>query len=97
MMMPAKQQNEPAKPADRPKLDSLNDFIQEQVMQVLGKPTNLIKVQVRQLWDNHYRVNVLVGLDAASARVANSYFLVVNSEGNVITANPKLGSQYKPV
>ena len=95
--MPAKQQNEPAKHVDRPKLDSLNDFIQEQVMQVLGKPTNLIKVQVRQLWDNHYRVNVLVGLDAASARVANSYFLVVNSEGNVITANPKLGSQYKPV
>jgi len=92
--MPANQQREQPKPVDKQKLDTLNDFIEQQVIKALGKPSNLVKVQVRPIWDNHYRVNVLVGADAASARVANSYFLEVDSEGSVIAANPKIGRQY---
>jgi len=92
--MAAKQQGEQPKPVDQQKLESLNDFIKQQVIQTLGKPSNLINVQVRPVWDNHYRVNVLVGSDAATARIANSYFLMVDSEGSVIASTPKIGKQY---
>jgi hypothetical protein len=51
-------------------------------------------VDVRQLWEQHYRVNVLVGVNLASARVAHSYFLVTDGDGNVVTAEPKLSRHY---
>jgi hypothetical protein len=51
-------------------------------------------VQVRHLWEDHYRVNVFVGLDAASAKVANSYFLVADSDGNIVASTPKITKQY---
>jgi hypothetical protein len=46
------------------------------------------------LWEDHYRVNVLVGPDAASARVANSYFLVVDGDGAIVTSTPRLTRLY---
>ena len=76
---------------DREKLD---DLIREQVIHALGMPTDLRNVQVRKIWDDHYRVNVLVGMNAASIRVANSYFLVVDSDGCVIAATPKITKLY---
>jgi hypothetical protein len=39
-------------------------------------------------------VNILVGLDAASAKVAHSYFLVADSDGNVLASTPKITRQY---
>jgi hypothetical protein len=60
------------------KLDAL---IGKRVIDTLGKPGGLHKVQVRRLWDDHYRVNVLIGEDAASVTIANSYFLEADSDG----------------
>jgi hypothetical protein len=51
-------------------------------------------VQVREVWDHHYRVNVIVGVNAGSVKVANSYFLVIDSKGSLITATPKITKQY---
>jgi hypothetical protein len=51
-------------------------------------------VQVQRLWEEHYRVNVLVGADAASARVAHSYFLVIDGAGRVSACTPELTRQY---
>src|SRR5688572_32554492 len=39
------------------------------------EPADFQSVQVRPLWAGHYRVNVLVGGNAAMATVAHSYFL----------------------
>jgi hypothetical protein len=49
---------------------------------------------VRRLWEDRYRVNVLVGPDAASAKIVNSYFLKSDSDGKIIASNPKLAKQY---
>jgi hypothetical protein len=92
--MPANKQREESKPVDKAKLDTLTDFIQQQVLQSLGKPRNLLKVQVNPVWDNHYRVNIFVGSDGASATIPNSFFLVVDTEGSVIAATPKIVKQY---
>jgi hypothetical protein len=39
-------------------------------------------------------VNILVDLDAASAKVAYSYFLVADSDGNIVASTPKITRQY---
>jgi hypothetical protein len=69
--------------------------IGQHVMHTLGQPGNLYAVQVRDLWDDHYRVNVFVGVDAASAKVAHSYFLVADSNGNILASTPKITRQYQ--
>jgi hypothetical protein len=40
---------------------------------------------------------VLVGVDAASVRVAHSYFVVTDSDGNILPATPKITKEYQPV
>jgi hypothetical protein len=74
--------------------EALDNLIREQVVQALGKPIDLRNVQIRKLWKNHYRVNVIVGANAGSVTVANSYFVVIDSDGGVIAATPKITKQY---
>jgi hypothetical protein len=70
--------------------EKLDDLIREQVIHALGKPMDLRLVQVRKAWKDHYRVNVIVGVNAGSVRVAKSYFLVVDSDGRLIASTPKI-------
>ena len=71
----------------------LSAEIGKHVLRTLGRPGGLHQVQVRPLWPEHYRVNVFVG-DAASARIAHSYFLVADSDGNVVKSIPGITRQY---
>jgi len=73
---------------------ALENLIREQVMQALGKPVDLQNVQVRKVSNDNYRVNVIVGANAACARVANSYFIKIDSDGALIAATPKITKQY---
>ena len=72
----------------------LGAAISKQVIAALGLPACLHEVQVRRLWDDNYRVNVFVGLDAASAKVANSYFLTVDRDGHIVTSKPEIKKLY---
>jgi hypothetical protein len=71
-----------------------NAVIGGQVMRALGQPGDLHRVEVRPLREDHYRVNVLVGPDAASVRVAHSYFLVTDGEGTILAATPAITRRY---
>lgn len=79
---------------DQHKRETLEALIREQVMHILGKPGNLLHVQVRSLWENHFRVNVLIGPDVVSGKVANSYFLAADSDGHIVRSIPKITKQY---
>jgi hypothetical protein len=68
--------------------------IRKQVIDTLGQPHDLYSIQVRHLWEDHYRLNVLVGVDAASAKVGHSYFLVADSDGNILASTPKITRHY---
>jgi hypothetical protein len=70
-------------------------LIGNRVLLALGQPDNLQKVQVRPLWDAYYRVNVLVGADAASVTVAHSYFLMADGTGDIISSVPRITRQYQ--
>jgi hypothetical protein len=93
--MPNKLQCEqPKDKMDKAERESLDNLIREQVIHALGTPFDLRSVQVRKVGNEHYRVNVLVGLNAGSVRVANSYFLKIGSDGDLITATPNITKQY---
>jgi hypothetical protein len=74
--------------------EALSALVGEQVIRTLGEPGDLLKVSVRQLWEGRYRVNVFVGEDIVSARVANSFFLRTDGEGHITTSTPKLTRRY---
>ena len=65
-----------------------------QVLHALGKPTALRAVEVRPLWERHYRVNILVGGDASSVKVAHSYFVEADGTGEIVEATPEIVRQY---
>lgn len=85
---------ERTKDVEMHKRETLNALVGEQVLHALGEPEGLLNVQVRPLWEGHYRVNVFVGADATSARVAHSYFVVADGEGNVLKTTPLIRLQY---
>lgn len=94
--MPNKMQYEQSKEEnlEKDEREKLDDLIREQVIHALGTPSDLRNVQVRKVSDNQYRVNVIVGENAGAVRVANSYFLVVDSNGGLITTTPRITKQY---
>src|SRR5947208_3552997 len=93
--MAATPQAEQAKNVEHQQREQLKALIREQVMSTLGQPGDLHLVQVRPLWPDHYRVNILVGENAASAKVAHSYFLVADTGGNISAATPAITRQYQ--
>jgi len=94
LTMAAKQQDRQNADAEQRDREALKSLIGKRVMHTLGQPGDLQTVQVRLLWGDRYRVNVLVGVNAASARVAHSYFLVADSDGNISASTPKITRQY---
>jgi hypothetical protein len=76
--------------------ETLGALIGEQVIHALGEPGDLVRVRVRPLWAGRYRVNVYVGADAASARVADSFFLATDDDGTIVAATPAIARRYPP-
>src|SRR5579871_3694717 len=70
--------------------DALHSVIAEQVLHSLGKPLVRHRVQVRSLWEDFFRVNILAGEDAASLKVANSYFLKTDRNGMILESRPAI-------
>jgi hypothetical protein len=92
--MPAKQRTEQPTDQDGPEPQRLLTLIGKRVMALLGRPADLQVVQVRQVWDALYRVNVMVGEDLSRTRVAHSYFLVTDDDANILASTPRITSQY---
>jgi hypothetical protein len=74
--------------------DTLNNVIGKHVAHSLGSPVDLLKVQVRPLGNDRYRVNVLVGKNVASAKITDSFFLTADDEGNIVTSSPAIVRLY---
>jgi hypothetical protein len=93
--LPAKQAGHHHTDGKEPENRQRNAIIAKQVLDALGQPEELFQVQVRPLFPGRYRVNILVGLNAASVKVAHSYFLVSDSEGNILASTPALTKSYQ--
>lgn len=80
-------------PSEPVPLNTPADSIARQVMSTLGAPAEFLRVKVRVLWPDHYRVNILTGTSDAFAKVAHSYFLVAR-DGVIVDSNPTLRREY---
>jgi hypothetical protein len=94
--MPTTPQSDSETDRGRQMREMLNDLIGEQVVHTLGTPKNLLKVQVRPVGSDRYRVNVFVGEDSTSGRIANSYFLTADGEGKILSSSPAIVRAYGP-
>lgn len=89
-----KQQEKQQKAEAKQDRELVKAVISKQVFSSLGQPDNLQSLQVRHLWTDHFRVNIFIGADAASAQLAHSYFLNVNSDGNILSSEPVIKRVY---
>lgn len=64
------------------------------VLTALGRPENFFRISAVCVWEDHYRVNVQTGADAASARIAHSFFVAVDERGKVVESNPQIARLY---
>lgn len=92
--MPPTEQVKQQTAAAEPKTERQSGSIARQLLQTLGRPVTLYRVEVRHLWEKHYRANVLIGADAASVRIAHSFFLCIDEDGNIIASAPAITRKY---
>jgi hypothetical protein len=74
--------------------ERLEALIAGAVLRALGRPDDLRYVQVRWLWDQYCRVNVLTGGESATPAIAHSYFLVTDGAGEILEASPTITRRY---
>lgn len=94
MPVPTTLSHGPEKDMKQHERESFQALIGEQVMHALGEPGDLVQVQVRQIWQDHFRVNILIGPDFISAKIANSYFVTADCNGNIVESTPRIKKQY---
>jgi hypothetical protein len=68
----------------------LHEAIGRRVLLAQGRPPDLIRVQVRLLWANRFRVNVITGDSVTAPRIEGSYFVEADQAGNVLHSSPAL-------
>jgi hypothetical protein len=95
-MMPTQNADKQSKDQEKQSRVERKALIAKQVLLSLGRPQDLHRVQVRNLWEDHYRVNVLLGIDATNAKIGHSYFLVADGDGNILASTPKIVKHYEP-
>jgi hypothetical protein len=64
------------------------------VIATLGRPGDLLRITARHVTGDGHRVNVITGPDAASARIAHSFFVTADENGNITAAEPALRKHY---
>ena len=72
-------------------------IIKEAVLERLGKPTNLWKIDVIHLWDNRYRVNMWCekkGRIGSTYRITDSFFVITSPEGGIVESRPQIVKRY---
>jgi hypothetical protein len=91
--MQAAQVGEARKDKEQPGPEVLKTLIRGHVLRALGEPGGTGRVQVRPLWGDYYRVNVVVGEGPGRFTIARSYFLRADGAGAILESTPKLTRQ----
>ena len=73
---------------------NLATAIGDHVLDLLGRPKVSHQARVRHLWNHHYRVNILVGEEAAFAQIAHSYFVTTDGERKILESRPLIKKVY---
>jgi hypothetical protein len=93
---------EPNGGCDRAPLLDLNEwrrsYVIASVLNQLGAPANLSRIDARHLWGNCFRVNIYCSVDkagiVADMCLTDSFFVRLGDDGTLI-ANPPISAKYK--
>jgi hypothetical protein len=69
------------------------EAIRARVLAALGRPAGLLKVSVRPLWGDHFRVNVWTG-SSDGATIPDSYFVTADKQGVITKSEPPIENRY---
>lgn len=62
-------------------------FIVKEVLRQLGRPQNLVRIEAKRTWGNHYRVNLYCAKETDQAvrpvSITDSYFVTITEDGMV--------------
>lgn len=79
----------------------IKSFIEEQVLNKLGKPNNLNFIKSGNVFDNRWRVDVWCYYDSTNtmmptkcSKIFHSYFIHVDEDGKIINSSPKIVKEY---
>ena len=72
----------------------LEAVVRDNVLCDLGKPPGQHRIQVKCVWGDFYRVNVFIGPDISSFKVAHSYFLNADGNGMILSSSPAITRVY---
>ena len=64
------------------------------VMAALGRPTDFLRVTARRVTADGHRVNVVAGGDPTTARIAHSFFVTTDTDGNLTGSAPPIVRSY---
>ena len=93
-MLAEQEQVRPESTAPGQAAGDLNVRVGASVMRLLGRPQGRHRVDVHPLWQNRYRVNVLVSEGSTYAEMAHSFFIVADAAGNVLESRPPITKEY---
>lgn len=68
-------------------------LIRDKLLQAIGEPADFFRLQVKSLWGDYYRANVLVGT-FNECRVDRSYFLRATPDGEIVASVPPIKREY---
>jgi hypothetical protein len=63
-------------------------------MSALGRPDDFLRVTARRVTAGGHRVNVIAGADPTTARIAHSFFVTTDADGNLTGSAPPLVRRY---
>ena len=72
----------------------LEEDVARNLLNRLGMPPRLYRVVVRRVGYLKYRANVFVGAGSGISRVAHSFFIHVDTEGQIIDSSPTISRTY---
>lgn len=72
----------------------LEAVVGDSVIFNLGKPAGLHRMQVKCVWGDHYRVNIFVGDDFVTSKIAHSFFLKADENGKILSCSPPIKRMY---
>jgi hypothetical protein len=77
---------------------SLEPIIKKQVFDIIGSVPDISMFRAKRLWDYNWRVNIWCEYDSETelsvlkrTRIAYSYFIRTDKEGNILNSDPELG------
>lgn len=75
---------------------NLSDTIRSNVFKALGKPENMVRINLVNVFDNRWRMNIWTKISESGgiirAQISDSFFLHVDEQGGIV--HPAIEKKY---